>query len=34
MPELKWTVGYPFAVCLMLMVSLVLYAVFKRRGWI
>jgi len=34
MPELAWQLGYPFAVALMLMVSLVLYAVFKRRGWI
>jgi len=34
MPELKWMFGYPFAVFLMLMVSLVLYGVFKRRGWI
>lgn len=34
MPELHWMFGYPFAVSLMLMVSLVLYLVFKRRGWI
>jgi magnesium transporter len=34
MPELDWRLGYPFAVLLMLMVSVVLYAVFKRRGWI
>jgi magnesium transporter len=34
MPELAWRYGYPFAVALMLMVSLVLYGVFKRRGWI
>jgi magnesium transporter len=34
MPELHWYYGYPFAVFSMLMVSLVLYAVFKRRGWI
>jgi magnesium transporter len=34
MPELKWVFGYPFAVFLMLMVSVVLYFVFKRRGWI
>jgi magnesium transporter len=34
MPELDWRLGYPFAVALMLMVSLVLYFVFKRRGWI
>ncbi len=34
MPELHWMFGYPFAVSLMLMVSLVLYFVFKGRGWI
>jgi len=34
MPELKWSAGYPFAVFLMFMVSLALYLVFKRRGWI
>jgi magnesium transporter len=34
MPELQWTFGYPFAVFLMAMVSVVLYLVFKRRGWI
>jgi magnesium transporter len=34
MPELGWHYGYPFALVLMLLVSLVLYAVFKRRDWI
>jgi magnesium transporter len=34
MPELHWTIGYPMAIGLMLLVSLVLYAVFKRRRWI
>jgi magnesium transporter len=34
MPELNWQLGYPFAVLLMFMVSLGLYLVFKRRGWI
>jgi magnesium transporter len=34
MPELHWQLGYPFAVFLMLMVSVGLYFVFKRRGWI
>lgn len=33
-PELKWQYGYPFALALMLLVSLVLYGVFKRRDWI
>ena len=34
MPELHWTFGYPFAMVLMLMVSVTLYVVFKRRGWL
>ena len=34
MPELKWVFGYPFAMALMLVVSLTLYAIFKRRGWL
>jgi magnesium transporter len=34
MPELHWYWGYPFAVCAMLMVSLTLYIVFSKRGWL
>ncbi|WP_110207164.1 magnesium and cobalt transport protein CorA [Nocardioides daejeonensis] len=34
MPELHWQLGYPFAVVLMFLVSLGLYGVFRRRGWI
>jgi magnesium transporter len=34
MPELGWDLGYPMAIALMLLVSLVLYTVFKRRDWI
>jgi magnesium transporter len=34
MPELHWMYGYPFAMVLMLMVSVTLYVVFKRRGWL
>jgi magnesium transporter len=34
MPELHWSVGYPFALALMLVVSVSLYLVFKRRGWL
>jgi magnesium transporter len=34
MPELHWALGYPFALLLMLLVSLSLYVVFKRRGWL
>jgi magnesium transporter len=34
MPELHWLFGYPFAISLMALVCVVLYAVFKRRGWL
>jgi magnesium transporter len=34
MPELHWTLGYPMAVVLMLLLGLILYLIFKRRGWL
>src|SRR3954454_97732 len=34
MPELHWLFGYPFALSLMLLVSLTLYLVFKRHSWL
>lgn len=34
MPELDWVFGYPFAVGLMLLVSGVLFVIFRRRGWL
>jgi magnesium transporter len=34
MPELHWMVGYPYALVLMLLVSLTLYLVFKKKGWL
>jgi magnesium transporter len=34
MPELHWRLGYPFALALMLLVSVSLYLVFKRRDWL
>jgi magnesium transporter len=34
MPELKWEFGYPYALCLMLALGIVLYTVFKKAGWI
>jgi len=34
MPELHWILGYPFALALMLLVSVSLYLVFKSRGWL
>lgn len=33
-PELHWTLGYPFALLLMVATSLTLYLVFKRRNWL
>jgi len=34
MPELHWIFGYPFAVLLMVLVSVSLYVVFKRCDWL
>jgi magnesium transporter len=34
MPELSWTVGYPLALLAMVLLSVALYAMFKRRGWL
>jgi len=34
MPELRWTFGYPFALLLMVGVCVLLYVMFKRRGWL
>ena len=34
MPELEWTFGYPLALSLMVLVSVVLYLIFKRHGWL
>ena len=34
MPELEWYYGYPFALGLMVVMSALLYAVFKRRKWL
>ncbi|GAA1874393.1 magnesium/cobalt transporter CorA [Pseudonocardia ailaonensis] len=34
MPELDWVGGYPFAIGLMLAAALLLYVIFKRRGWL
>ncbi|KQP01583.1 magnesium and cobalt transport protein CorA [Leifsonia sp. Leaf264] len=34
MPELHWTLGYPFALLLMLAMGFGLYKVFKKRGWL
>lgn len=34
MPELHWRVGYPLALMLMVLTSVGLYTIFKRRKWI
>lgn len=34
MPELDWWFGYPMALLLMVSVSVVLWAIFRRRGWL
>jgi magnesium transporter len=34
MPELHWTFGYPFALALMVSISVGLYAVFKHIEWL
>ena len=34
MPELGWRLGYPLALALMVLVSVTLYLLFKRRRWI
>jgi magnesium transporter len=34
MPELHWAFGYPAALSAMVVSSVVLYIVFKRRGWL
>jgi len=34
MPELGWDLGYPWALGLMVVLSLVLYRAFKKSGWL
>lgn len=34
MPELKWLLGYPWAIGLMILSAIVPYFYFKRRGWL
>jgi magnesium transporter len=34
MPELHWEYGYPFAIGLMILSGVILYVIFKRRGWL
>jgi magnesium transporter len=34
MPEIGWRLGYPVALLAMAALGIVLYVVFKRRGWL
>jgi magnesium transporter len=34
MPELHWTLGYPFALALMAIVGTIEFAIFRRIGWL
>jgi magnesium transporter len=34
MPELGWKFGYPFALGLMVIISMVLILYFRRRKWL
>lgn len=34
MPELHWSLGYPFALGLMVATGITLYAVFKKKDWL
>ncbi|WP_118951539.1 magnesium transporter CorA family protein [Taibaiella helva] len=34
MPELSWMAGYPFAMALMAVVTLIIYAWFRRKKWL
>ena len=33
MPELSWSFGYPMAIGAMVALAVVLYVVFKKKGW-
>ena len=34
MPELKWRLGYPFALSIMVVITIVGYRFFKRKDWL
>ena len=34
MPEVQWQFGYPMAVGMMLLTAILLYVLFRRRGWL
>jgi magnesium transporter len=33
-PELSWSLGYPFALTLMVLTSFTLWLIFRKRGWL
>jgi magnesium transporter len=34
LPELKWSLGYPFSLSLMLVSAVAPFLYFRRRGWL
>jgi magnesium transporter len=34
MPELKWALGYPFALAMMVVIDVVLFLRFRKAGWL
>ena len=34
MPELQWSFGYPMAIGLMAATATLMYASFKKKGWL
>ena len=34
MPELRWAFGYPAAIGSMVVLTIVLYTLFKKKGWL
>lgn len=34
MPELQWSLGYPLAICIMVLSAILPFWYFKRRGWL
>jgi magnesium transporter len=34
MPELKWGIGYPWAMLLMVLSAAMPFLYFKKRGWL
>ena len=34
MPELKWALGYPFSIALMVVIDVYLFVRFRKAGWL